>query len=122
VTDSDPLTIGPGDPVGFLYPGTSTTVAVVVTNPNPFPVNVPSLVLDPSQGENDSGFDSDQSGCNADEALSYDDQDNGGPGWTVPADAVEVPLTLAADALTLSDAATTECQNAAFKVYLAVGT
>jgi hypothetical protein len=121
VTNPDPLTIDPGDPLGFLYPGTSATVSVVVTNPNPFPVNVPSLVLDTSQGENNSGFESDQSGCNADVALSYEVQDNGGPGWTVPADAVELPLTLAADALTLATTATTECQNAAFKIYLAVG-
>ena len=58
VANPDPVTLSPGEltDVGFLYPGTSTKVSVKISNPNPFPVTVPSLVLDTTEGYNDSGL------------------------------------------------------------------
>ena len=123
VTNPDPVTISAGTPTAYLYPGTSADVSLRITNPNSFPVNVPSLVL---TNEGTGGFDVDGSnpGCVL-SALSYPNlQDNGGPGWTVPGtnalnNYLDVDL---ANAVHLSTSAATECQGLTFKVYLAVGT
>ena len=123
VANADPVTISAGTPTAYLYPGTSADVSLRITNPNSFPVNVPSLVL---TNEGTGGFDVDGSnpGCVL-SALSYPNlQDNGGPGWTVPGtnalnNYLDVDLT---NAVHLSTSAATECQGLMFKVYLAVGT
>jgi hypothetical protein len=120
VRNPDPVTIAAGSPTGFLYPGTSADLAVSITNPNPFSVNLPSLVRDTGQGSGGFGVDGSHSACGV-SALSYTTRANGGSGWTVPANAVNWPLDLA-NAVSLSTAADTECQGASFKVYLAVGT
>jgi hypothetical protein len=123
VTSADPVTISAGTPTVYLYPGMSADVSLRITNPNSFPVNVPSLVLD--TGQPDNGFDVDGSnpGCVL-SALSYPNlQSNAGPGWTVPGtnapnNYLDVDLS---DAVHLSTAAASECQSLTFKVYLAVG-
>jgi hypothetical protein len=119
VTNPDPVSIEPGSPSGSLYPGTSADLALTITNPNPFPVNVPSLVRDTGEGSAGFAVDGSHSGCDV-AALSYATQANGGSGWTVPANATGWPLDLA-NAVTLSTAAATACQGASFKVFLAVG-
>ena len=119
VTNPDPVTLAPGSATGFLYPGTSADVSLTIANPNPFSVNVPSLVLDAGQGPGGFGVDSGHSGCGL-SALSYTTQTNGGAGWTVPANATSWPLDLA-NAVSLSTAAATDCQGATFNVFLAVG-
>ncbi len=120
VANPDPLTLSNGSPTAFLFPGTSADVAVEITNPNPFSVNVPSLVLDTSQGEDGFGVDPGHSACDV-SALTYATQDNGGGGWMVPANATGWPLDLTG-AVSLATSAGTECQGASFTVYLAVGT
>jgi hypothetical protein len=126
VKSPDPLTLSPATATGYLYPGTvpadpwaSADVAVEISNPNDFSVNVPSLVLD--TGEGTGGFDVDGSnpGCNL-SALSFTTQDAGGSGWMVPANASNWPLDLA-DAIHLAPSAASACQGRTFKVYLAVG-
>lgn len=117
------VTLYPGTPAQLLYPGTSTKVAVEITNPNDIPVNVPSLVLDINAGDSNSGFTTDQSGCDGTE-FQYLTQDNGGDGWTVPANAdhwVVPPSTITDDAVTLSVNAANNCQNANVHVFLQVG-
>jgi len=123
VSNPDPVTISSGTPMGYLYPGTSADVSLLITNPNPFPVNVPSLVL---TTEGTGGFDVDGSnpGCGL-SALTYPNlQNNGGPGWTIPgtnapSNYLDIDLT---GAVHLSTAAASACQGLTFKVYLAVGT
>jgi hypothetical protein len=123
VANADPVTITAGTPTEELFPGTSADVALRITNPNSFSVNVPSLVL---TNEGTDGFEVDGSdpGCNL-SALSYPNvQDNGGPGWTVPGTSapqnyLDVDLT---DAVQLATSAANECQGLTFKVYLTVGT
>jgi ABC-type transport system substrate-binding protein len=119
VKNPDPVSIASGAPTGFLYPGTSADLAITITNPNPVPVNLPSLVRDTGQGSGGFGVDGAHSACGV-SALAYTTQSNGGAGWTVPANATNWPLDLA-NAVSLSTAAATECQGASFKVYLAVG-
>ena len=82
-------------------------------------MNVPSLVLDTGEGDNGFGVDGGHSGCDV-STLSYTTQDNGGPGWTVPASASDWVLDLIG-ALDLATSAANECQGATFKIYLAVG-
>jgi hypothetical protein len=120
VSNADPITLGPGTAVGYLYPGTDADVAVDVANPNSFPVNLPSLVLDTTEGGG-TGFESSESGCDV-SALSFTAQDNNGDGWTVPAAATPPELSLElSDAIHMSTAAANECQGASFKVFLKVG-
>jgi hypothetical protein len=119
VTSPDPVTLSAGTPTAFLYPGTSADVAVNITNPNPFQVRVPSLVLDIGEGDNGFAVDSGHSGCTL-SALSYVPQTNGGNGWDVAASSTRV-LDLA-NAVSLATSAANECQGATFTVYLKVGT
>ena len=122
VANPNPVTISAGTPTGYLYPGTSADVSLRITNPNPFPVNVPSLVL---TNEGTGGFDVDGSnpGCVL-TALSYPNlQTNGGPGWTVPGtNAVNNYLDVdLANAVHMSTSAASECQGLTFKGRSAVG-
>jgi hypothetical protein len=118
----DPITISAGaDPTATeqLYPGSSGSVTAKITNPNPFPVRVNSLVLDTTQGSN--GF-SGPGGCDL-SVLSYTTQTNGGAGWTVPkhvASDGELDLDLT-NAISMSTSAANACQGGSFTVYLKVG-
>ena len=107
----DPVTISAGTAGASLLPtGTATgDVVATISNPNPFPVHVPQLALDTTQG--DGGFD-DGGLC----ALTYATQDNGGAGWTIPANG-SVPVSLA-DSVTMGTGAASSCQGQAFTVYL----
>jgi hypothetical protein len=119
VASPDPVTIAARTPAsGLLYPGASGEVDATVSNPNPFPVRINSLVLDGGIGVDGSHSDCDTS------ALHYTTQDNGGAGWNVPAKvgATEGTLDLTlADALNMDVGAANACQGAAFTVSLATG-
>ncbi len=119
VASPDPVTIAARTPAsGLLYPGASGEVDATVSNPNPFPVRINSLVLDGGIGVDGSHSDCDTS------ALHYTTQDNGGSGWNVPAKvgATEGTLDLAlADALSMDVGAANACQGATFTVSLATG-
>ena len=107
----DPVTISAGVTTQSMLPtGTPTgDVAATITNPNSFDVHVLQLALDTTQG--DSGFD-DAGLC----ALGYATQDNGGAGWTIPANG-SIDVTLSG-AMTMGTAAANSCQGQAFTVYL----
>lgn len=107
----DPVTITAAATTQSLLPTGAATgdVDATITNPNAFPVHVPQLALDTTQG--DAGFD-DGGLC----ALSYATQDNGGAGWTIPAGgSVTVSLT---DSMAMGTAAANSCQGQTFTVYL----
>ncbi len=123
VDDTDPVSLDAGDPVEFLYPGTSADVAVTITNPNPGRVFIGSLVIDPSYGDDGFAVDGAHGDCDL-SALAYVTQDNNGDGWFVPGSndpPAELELDLA-DAISMDTSAASECQGAEFTVYLAVGT
>jgi len=112
------LVLSPGTASNQLYPGGQSAVAVTVTNPNPAPVNAPSLSLDTTQGTNGFAVDGPHAGC-ATAALAFATQTNGGAGWTVPAGGASV-LSLA-NSLSMNTNAANACQGATFTVYLKVG-
>ena len=95
----------------------------MLSNPNTFPVQVPSLVLDTTQGSGGFAVDGAHSGCGLG-TLSFTTQTNGGAGWTVPA---RVGVTNGQLALSLTGAvamsltAADACQGAAFTVFVRVG-
>ena len=115
------VTIGQGTPQDGLYPGGSADVAVSISNPNTIPVRLPSLVLDTTMGDGNSGFHvSGAPGCTvAGAALTFSPQDNGGSGWTVSpgSTAYLTPAPMISMGLGADDA----CQGAMFTVYLTVG-
>ena len=81
VASPDPLSIAAQTPTAnLLYPGGSGEVDATVSNPNPFPVRINSLVL----GSGGIGVDSAHSGCDT-SAVHFTSQNNGGAGWDVPA-------------------------------------
>ena len=91
----------------------------VVSNPNPYPVEISSISLDVGQGS--SGFDVDAGHAGCVPMLDFTAQTNGGDGWTVPAKAGSTPGALSIempDALTMGLGASNDCQGAAFTVYL----
>jgi hypothetical protein len=104
---------------GLLYPGsTHGEVDATISNPNPFPVRVNSLVLD-GGGIVPEGA----PGCDA-SVLHYTAQDDAGQGWDVPARVgatdgeLDVQLT---DAISMDSSAQNECQGASFTVHLQPG-
>ena len=117
------LTITAGTAAAGLHPGGTSSVALVLSNPNTFPVQVPSLVLDTTQGTGGFAVDAGHSGCGLG-ALSFTTQTGGGAGWAVPA---RVGVTHAQPALHLPGAramglaAADACQGAAFTVFVRVG-
>ncbi len=120
------VSISPATPMSYLYPGGSADVAATFDNPNNTVAHVASLVLDTSQGTNNSGFsvDSGHSGCDV-SALHFTatPQDNSGAGWDVPAksgDDGTLALTLT-NAVSMDTNAANACQGASFKVYLKAG-
>lgn len=109
------VTITPGTPTAQLYPGGTADVMLSLSNPNAFAVTVTSLSLDDLQGTGGFAVDAGHSGC-AVTTLTYpSSQDNGGPGWVVPAGTSTVTLT---DALSMSTSAANACQGATFTVYV----
>jgi hypothetical protein len=120
VASPDPLSISAWTPAtGLLYPGGSGEVDATVSNPNPFPLRVNSLVLGSDGIEVDSGH----SGCDT-TALSFITQTNGGAGWDVPAKigATDGSLDLElAGAVSMDLSAANACQGAIFTISLATG-
>jgi hypothetical protein len=120
VASPDPLSITARTPgTNLLYPGGSGEVDATVSNQNPFPVRINSLVL----GSSGIGVDSGHSGCDT-AAVHFTSQSNGGAGWDVPAKvgATEGTLDLAlAGAITMDTSAASECQGATFTISLETG-
>jgi hypothetical protein len=119
LADTQSLSFTPGTPSADLYPGNDTSVAIVVSNPNPYFVQISSMVLDTGSG---SAFavDAAHSGCSV-ATLSFIPQDNEGSGWRIPPRAGTTDGTLAIDmpeAIKMSAAATNTCQGATFTVAL----
>jgi hypothetical protein len=115
-----PVTLSPGSPTANLFPGGQTDVLLTVTNPNPSPVRLGSLVLDTGQGTGGFAVDAGHAGCGVG-SLGYT---AAGAGWTVPAKAgsVEGSLTIRlVNALSMGLDAANACQGARITVYLAVG-
>jgi hypothetical protein len=123
VGSTQAVTISPATPTTKLYPGGSAEVKASIDNPNSVAVQLPSLVLDTSQGTGGFGVDAGHSGC-AVSALSYTPQNNGGSGFVVPAKVGSTDGTLAvtlANAVSMGTGAANACQGATFTVYLKVG-
>ena len=109
------MTISAGTPSTNLYPTASADVAAVVSNPNPYKVNVSSVSLGAVT------VDAGHSACNTASVTVTSPQTNGGAGWDVPAKsgAVNGSLNLdLANAISMSNAATDSCQGATFTVAL----
>lgn len=114
---TQPVTLSPATVSTQIYPGGQASVAVVVTNPNPGPVRVGSLSLDPSQGVGGFAVDGPHAACGV-TTLSYTTQSNGGSGWSI-AGAGSLTFTFPS-ALTMGSGASSSCQGASFTVYLKV--
>jgi len=118
-----PLAVTAGAATAGLHPGGTSAVALVLSNPNTFPAQVPSLVLDTTQGTAGFAVDAAHSGC-ALGTLSFTTQTNGGAGWSVPArvGVTNGQLTLSlTGAVAMGVSAADACQGAAFTVFLKVG-
>jgi hypothetical protein len=117
------LTVTAVTPPAHLRPGGQDDVALTLSNPNPFPVRVPSLELDTGQGSAGFAVDAAHSGCGLG-TLSFTTQANGGAGWTIPArvgvtngqSAVNLP-----GAVAMGSTAADACQGASFTVFVRVG-
>jgi hypothetical protein len=117
------VTLSPATPTAALRPGSSSGVAVTITNSNSSAVRVGSLALDTSFGSGGFAVDGGHAGC-ATSALSYTTQSNSGTGWTVPARTGSVNGTLTVtltNAVSMSTSAANACQGAAFTIYLTAG-
>ncbi|WP_146073378.1 hypothetical protein [Cryobacterium sp. N22] len=116
------LTISGTAATDSLYPGSSTAVSFVVSNPDTAPVIVGSFTLDTSVGTGGFAVDAGHVGC-ALSTLSFTPPPNPS-GWTIPAQVSGVDGSLSislTNALTMSASAASACQGATFTVYLAVG-
>jgi hypothetical protein len=119
LADTQQLAFEPGTPTAQLYPGDDASVAIVATNPNPFFVQIGSIVLDASGGE-PFAADADHGDCDV-SVLSFITQDNDGAGWRVPPRVGATDGRLAIDmpaAMAMSIAAASTCQGATFTVSL----
>ena len=118
-----PLTISAAAATAGLHPGGTGAASLVLSNPNTFPAQVPSLVLDTTQGTAGFAVDAAHSGC-ALSTLSFTTQTGGGAGWAVPARVGvtngQLSLNLTG-AVAMSTTAADACQGAAFTVFLKVG-
>jgi hypothetical protein len=110
------LTLSVGTPSTQASPGASAAVAAVASNPNSYPVQVSSISLDTSLGNGGFGVDGGHSGCSL-ATLGFTSQNNGGSGWTVPANAGSFSIAMPG-ALTMGAAAADACQGATFTVHL----
>lgn len=118
-----PLTLSPGTPTAGLAPGGQADVVLSVANPNPSPVTIGSLTLDPGQGTGGFAVDEGHTGCPT-STLTYTAQTNAGAGWTVPAEVGGVDGTLSIrlpGAVAMGADAASACQGATFAVYLQAG-
>ena len=118
-----PLAVTAGAATAGLHPGGTSAVALVLSNPNTFPAQVPSLVLDTTQGTAGFAVDAAHSGC-ALGTLSFTTQTNGGAGWSLPPRVGAVNGSLAitlTNALAMSTGAVNACQGATFTIYLVAG-
>jgi hypothetical protein len=109
------MSISAGTPSSNLYPTGSADVAAVVSNPNPYKVQVSSIALGAIS------VDAGHSGCNTASVSVTSPQNNGGSGWTVPAASGGVNGSLNVDmanAISMSNAANDFCQGATFTVAL----
>jgi hypothetical protein len=114
------VSIAPGAAVAGLYPGGSGELALTIANPNPFPVHVGSLSLDPSGGF---VVDSGHAAC-TNPSLSFATQSNSGSGWLVPAKVGGTNGTLSlhlAGAVSMGLDADAACQGATFTTYVRTG-
>jgi hypothetical protein len=114
------LTMSPGTPATLISPGGTAAVAAIVSNPNPYTVQISSISLDTAQGTGGFAVDGSHSGCGL-STLGFTTQTNGGSGWTVPAKVGATPgsLTISmSGALTMGSGAADACQGASFTVYL----
>jgi hypothetical protein len=119
LADTQSLSFTPGTPTAELYPGDDASVAIVVSNPNPYFVQIGSIVLDTAGGPA-FAVDPAHSGCNV-AVLSFVPQDDEGSGWRIPPRAGTTDGALAIDmsaAMRMSAAATNACQGATFTVAL----
>ena len=117
------VVLTPGVPAANLYPGGTTNVVLIVSNPNTSPVRLGSLALDTGQGAGGFAVDAGHSGC-AVATLSFTTATNGGAGWTVPGKVGAVDGTLSitlTNAVAMGVGAADACQGASFTVYLAAG-
>jgi len=113
------LTLSPGGPGNELFPGASTSVMTVASNPNPYPVEITSILLDTGEGTDGYGVDGAHTDC--DPMFRFTGQTNGIEGWTVPAKAGSTPGELEIDlpgALAMGVGASDSCQGATYDVYL----
>ncbi|WP_067494807.1 hypothetical protein [Actinoplanes sp. TFC3] len=109
------LTLSPGTPASQLYPGSISDVALTITNPNAFVVQVGRISLDTTQGTGGFAVDTGHSACGLG-ALSFTAQTNGSTGWDVPASG-SLGLHLSSS-LTMATSAANACQGATITVYL----
>jgi hypothetical protein len=122
LSDSQSLSFEPGKSTSQLFPGGNANVAIIASNPNPFFVQVGSMVLDSDDPE-PFQVDATHSGCDV-SALSFVPQDNGGSGWQVPPRVGSTDGTLTIDmsaAMRMSSAASDACQGATLGVRLETG-
>jgi hypothetical protein len=119
LANTEALSFEPGVPTAQLYPGGDTGVSIVAINPNPYFVEIGTMLLDVDQGapfEVDAGH----GGCDV-STLSFVPQDNEGTGWEVPprAGTTDGRLTIdMASALAMTTSASNACQGATFTVHL----
>ena len=119
LADTQSLSFKPGIPTAELFPGNDADVTTVVSNPNPYFVQIGSLVLALGSGTPFTA-DAAHSGCDV-SALSFVPQENEGAGWRIPPAAGTTEGTLAIDipdALSMSATAANACQGATFTVAL----
>jgi hypothetical protein len=119
LADTQSLSFTPGTPTAELYPGDDASVAIIVSNPNPYFIQIGSIVLDTGGGPA-FAVDAAHSGCDI-SVLNFVPQDNEGAGWRIPPRAGTTDGTLAIDmaaAMRMSAAAANACQGATFTVAL----
>jgi hypothetical protein len=117
------MEFSPGAPVGQLYPGGSAGIELSVANPNLYPVQVASLMLDTTLGQGGISVDPAHAGC-ASSAIHFTPQSNGGLGWLVPAGSGTFPGLASISipgALTMSTSASDACQGAMLTLHLLGG-
>lgn len=112
----DPIALAPGTAGANLYPGATTAVTTVATNPNPGPVRIVRLELDTTQGtggyliRNSSGVT--VAGC-ASTSFTFTPQTTG---WNLAGNtAVTISLP---GALAMATSAASACQGVTITVYL----
>ena len=121
--DTAPVILSPGTATAQLRPGGRADVVLDISNSNPSPVDVGSLLLDTAQGFGGYGVDAAHTSCTL-TSLDFTTQANGGAGWTVPARNNAVDGTIAVTltgAVFLGLDAANDCQGARITVLLKAG-